>query len=305
MDEIEKYALVARTISTQYNFDVIHAHDWLTFRAGMEAQKLTGRPLVVHVHATEYDRAGKGGNALVREIEREGMMAADLVLAVSERTRQIAIKEYDIPETKIEVVHNGIMPSAKQKIKFSTPVASHIVSFLGRVTYQKGPLFFVEAARKVLEQFPEAHFLVAGSGDLLPKMIERVAQLRLSNNFHFTGFVKGDQIEKIWAMTDVYVMPSVSEPFGITPLEAIQAGVPVIISNQAGVSEVMPHAIKVDFWNTEAMAEAICSVLRYKGLSTTLKKNSIKAIKNISWEKAAKKIKTLYDELANQTRNSA
>ncbi|WP_276374139.1 glycosyltransferase [Chryseolinea sp. H1M3-3] len=305
LDEVDKYALVAGTISDQYDFDVIHAHDWLTFRAGIEAKKRSGKPLIVHVHATEYDRAGKNGDAFIMEVERAGMMEADLVVAVSERTKSIAVAEYQIPPAKIEVVHNGIIASEKPSNNFSIPIGSHVITFLGRITYQKGPLFFVEAARKVLEEFPDAHFVAGGSGDLFPAMVERVAQLRMSTNFHFTGFVKGEQVNKLWSISDVYVMPSVSEPFGITPLEAIQAGVPVIISNQSGVGEVMPHAIKVDFWNTDALAEAICSVLKYKSLSKTLKKNSTNEIKNISWDKAAKKIKSLYYEFATKTRLSA
>ena len=302
LEEVEKYAIVARTISRQYYFNIIHAHDWMTFRAGIEAKKVSHKPLVVHIHATEFDRAGINGQQAVYDLEREGMMAADRVIAVSERTKSLAVLEYNIPEEKIVVVHNGISPAPQIARYENAPIGSHIVSFLGRVTYQKGPLYFVEAARKVLEQFPNAHFIVSGAGDLLPAMIERVAQLRISSNFHFTGFIAKVNVEKIWAMSDVYVMPSVSEPFGIAPLEAIQAGVPVIISNQAGVGEVMPHAIKIDFWNTSALAEAICSVLKYKSLSRTLKKNSNEEIKNISWTKASKKIKTLYYELTTKAR---
>lgn len=302
MDEVKKYATVGTAISKQYAFNVIHAHDWMTFKAGIAAKAESGRPLIVHIHATEFDRAGSNGKEEVYELEKEGMMAADRVIAVSERTKAIAVREYKIPDDKVLVVHNGISPSDDVPGNFSTPLGPHVITFLGRVTYQKGPLYFVEAARKVLEQFPSAHFLVAGSGDLLPAMIERVAQLRFGSNFHFTGFVKKENVEKIWSVSDVYVMPSVSEPFGITPLEAIQAGVPVIISNQAGVGEVMPHAIKVDFWDTGSLAEAICSVLKYKGLSKTLRKNSSDEIKNISWDKAAQKIKTLYYELTNKTK---
>lgn len=297
MQDVKTYSVVARTIAKENSFDAIHAHDWMTFPAAMEAKKVSGKPLVVHIHATEYDRAGENGNPAVYEIEREAMAFADYVLAVSQRTKDIAIERYNIPPEKVEVVHNGISPVVRSAASFSTPLGSHIITFLGRITFQKGPMFFVEAARKVLLKFPEAHFIVAGSGDLLPQMVERVAQLRISMNFHFTGFVKGNDIDKIWAVSDAYVMPSVSEPFGITPLEAIQAGVPVIISNQAGVSEVMPHAMKVDFWNTDALADAICSVLKYGSLSGMLKKNSNEEIKKITWSKAAKKIKHIYDEL--------
>lgn len=299
IEEVERYGIVARTIAAENIFDIIHAHDWMTFPAGMEAKKISGKPLVLHIHATEFDRAGDNGNPKVYKIEREGMEFADRLVAVSQRTKDIAVSQYQIPEEKIEVVHNGISPVKQNDSNFSLPLGSHMISFLGRITYQKGPLYFVEAARKVLLKFPNAHFVVAGAGDLLPVMIERVAQLRISSNFHFTGFVKGEHVDKIWSISDVYVMPSVSEPFGITPLEAIQAGVPVIISNQAGVSEVMPHAIKVDFWNTDALADAICSILKYGSLSGTLKKNSNEEIKNITWLNAAKKIKNLYHELIN------
>jgi glycogen synthase len=305
MEEVEKYTVVAQTICRQHSFNIIHAHDWMTFRAGIEAKKISGKPLVVHIHATEFDRAGNNGQRAVYEIEREGMMAADRVVAVSERTKAIAVREYQVPDNKILVVHNGISPVDQGTQNCSVRLGSHIISFLGRITYQKGPLYFVEAARKVLQQFPNAHFVVAGAGDLLPNMVERVAQLRISNNFHFTGFIKKENVERIWSISDVYVMPSVSEPFGITPLEAIQAGVPVIISNQAGVSEVMPHAIKINFWDTGALAEAICSVLKYKSLSRTLKKNSYEEIKNISWSKAANKIKNLYYELTSKNRRHA
>ena len=300
-DEVSKYALVARVIAAQYTFDVIHAHDWMTFPAGIEAKRVSGKPLIVHVHATEYDRAGQNGDPSVCAIERKGMHEADHIVAVSQRTKTIVVSQYGVLPQKIEVIHNGILPAGKSSANFAIPIGSCIITFLGRITYQKGPMYFVEAARKVVQQFPDAHFVLAGAGDLLPQIINRVAQLRLSNNFHFTGFIKGEQVNKIWAISDVYVMPSVSEPFGITPLEAIQAGVPVIISNQTGVSEVMPHAIKVDFWDTQALAEAICSVLKYKSLSNTLKKNSKKEIKNITWDKAATKIKTLYHELTNPT----
>jgi glycogen(starch) synthase len=185
------------------------------------------------------------------------------------------------------------------------PVGSHIVTFLGRITHQKGPLFFVEAARKVLYQVPNAHFVVAGAGDLLPLMIERIAQLKMSAHFHFTGFLKGKEIDRVWSMSNVYVMPSVSEPFGIAPLEAIQAGVPVIISNQSGVAEVMPHAIKVDFWNSQELAAAICSVLKYKSLSKTLAQNSAKEIGDITWDTAARKLTQLYHELTTTDQRCA
>jgi glycogen(starch) synthase len=298
LQEVEQYAKVAEQIAKDFSFDVIHAHDWMTYPAGIAAKKISGKPLVVHVHATEYDRSGEYVDARVRTIEYNGMKQADRVITVSEWTKKTTVERYHIPEEKVDVVHNGIILKDKPNVIFKSPLKKFpIVTFLGRITHQKGPLFFVEAARKVLEQIPDARFIVAGAGDLLPAMIQRTAQLKISSKFHFTGFLKGKDIDKIWSMSNVYVMPSVSEPFGIAPLEAIQAGVPVIISKQSGVSEVMPHTIAVDFWNTTALANAICGVLHYKSLHNTLKKNGEAEIKNITWEKAAKKLNDLYHDL--------
>lgn len=303
IEEVKRFAQVGAAIANEFEFDVIHAHDWMTYLAGIAAKKISGKPLVVHVHATEYDRSGEYVDEQVHAIEHQGMAEADCVVTVSNWTKQVALKRYKVPTDKVQVVHNGIVPKAKQTMMFTPPpVGSHMVTFFGRITHQKGPLYFVEAARKVLNEMPDTHFVVAGSGDMLPAMIERIAQLRMSSHFHFTGFLRGKDIEKVWSMSDVYVMPSVSEPFGIAPLEAIQAGVPVIISNQSGVAEVMPHAMKVDFWNTDELAESICSVLKYKSLSRTLALNSAKEIEEITWDSAAKKLNLLYHELTESQR---
>jgi len=304
LQEVERYAQVAKEIARRNSFDVIHTHDWMTFPAGIAARKVSKKPLIAHVHSTEVDRSGANVNPDVFKIEKEGMQQADRVVAVSQWTKNIAINYYQIDESKIDVVHNGIAPRPNTTVSaFTPPISLPIVTFLGRITQQKGPMYFVEAARKVHDQFPDVHFVVVGSGDQLPLMLERIAQVRLSGYFHFTGFIKGEDIDRIWAISNVYVMPSVSEPFGIAPLEAIQAGVPVILSKQAGVSEVMPHAIKVDFWDSDALADAICNVLRYKSLANTLKKNSAEEIKTITWDKAAKKIINLYYELSNRHEN--
>lgn len=305
LEEVKRYAQVGGEIAKQFDFDVIHAHDWMTYLAGIAAKKVSGKPLIVHVHATEYDRSGENIDPQVHAVEHQGMAEADLVVAVSNWTKKIVTDKYHLPEHKVKVVHNGIMPRSKETPEPTMPpVGSHIVTFLGRITHQKGPLFFVEAARKVLNKMPNVHFVIAGSGDLMPLMIERIAQLRMSSHFHFTGFLKGNDIEKVWALSNVYVMPSVSEPFGIAPLEAIQAGVPVIISNQSGVAEVMPHAIKVDFWNSDELAASICSILKYKSLSTTLAKNSAAEIREITWNEAARKLKKLYHELTTSNLDS-
>lgn len=297
MGEVKRYADVARVIAMDHSFDAIHAHDWMTFPAGIAVKRASGRPLIVHIHSTEFDRSGECVNEEVYRMELQGMMAADRIITVSNWTKQIVMSRYHMPEEKIQVIYNGIQPR-RPPAKFSFPdIGSHFVTFLGRITRQKGPGYFVEAAHKVLKEFPQAHFIVAGAGDLLPQIIERVAQLNMSASFHFTGFLSGPQVDQIWTLTDVYVMPSVSEPFGIAPLEAIQRGVPVILSNQSGVSEVMPHAIKVDFWNTKALAAAICSVLRYESLSQVLRKNSKASVRHLTWDKAARDVKALYHEL--------
>jgi glycogen(starch) synthase len=300
LEEVARYANVASAISDKYSFDVIHAHDWMTYPAGIAAKKKSKKPLVVHVHATEYDRAGENMCPTVYRIEKEGMEAADKIVAVSKWTKDILVNHYKINKRKIKVVHNGVTPYESKIHRTKSPLGSHIVTFLGRITHQKGPKYFVEAAQKVLEVFPDAHFVMAGSGDLFPQIIERVAQLKLSSQFHFTGFLKKHEIHQLLSYTNVYVMPSVSEPFGITPLEAIQAGIPVIISNQSGVAEVMPHALKTDFWNSDAIADAICGVLKYESLSNVLKKNGKKEIENITWQIASQKLKKIYHELTKE-----
>jgi glycogen synthase len=298
--EVERYAEMASEIAKEYSFNVIHAHDWLTYPAGIAAKKMSGKPLVVHVHATEYDRAGESIDERVYGMERAGMENADCVIAVSQLTKNIIVSRYHIHAGKVKVVHNGVMPrknSAHTALPF---IGKQVITFLGRVTHQKGPSYFVEAANKVLQKFPNAHFVMAGSGDLLPKMMRRVAALKMSSHFHFTGFLTSNKVEQVWAISNVFVMPSVSEPFGIAPLEAMMAGVPVIISNQSGVAEVVEHAIKVDFWDTEALASAICNLLAHKSLTNTIKRRGETEIKKINWHRAAKKINKIYHELTSE-----
>ncbi len=301
LQEVERYAIVAKQIAIRNSFDIIHAHDWLTYPAAIEAKNISGKPLVVHVHATEYDRSGENADQRVCTIERNGLEQADRIIAVSQLTKNIIVSRYNIPFSKVEVVHNGVTP--RQSNIEATPSlhGKQVVTFLGRITQQKGPSYFVEAAHKVLTKFPDVHFVMAGSGDMLPKMVKLVATLRMSAHFHFTGFLTNSKVNQIWSMSDVYVMPSVSEPFGITPLEAMMAGVPVIISNQSGVAEVVQHAIKIDFWDTDALANAICNLLAHKSLINTIKTKSEIEIKKINWDKAAKRTKTLYNELTIQS----
>ncbi len=299
LEEVARYALVGAQIARDNHFDVIHAHDWLTYAAGIAAKQATGKPLVVHMHATEFDRSGEHVNQRVYDIERSGMVAADRVITVSNLTRNIVIDKYGIDPAKVFTVHNAVEPTEQQIdiSQFQKNVPEKIVTFLGRVTFQKGPEYYIEAAYKVLQRDPNVRFVMAGSGDLLEKMIRRVAQLKISTRFHFTGFLRGENVDRMFAMSDVYVMPSVSEPFGISPLEAMRTNVPVVISKQSGVAEVLQHALKVDFWDIDAMADAIYALLQYKSLSQMFARYGAIEVDNLKWEHAAKHIKAVYEQV--------
>lgn len=297
MQEVSRYALVASSIATSNTFDVIHAHDWLTYPAGIAAKKISGKPLVVHVHATEFDRSGENVNQPVYDIERQGMTEADLVITVSNLTRQIVIDKYGVAPEKVITVHNAVEPVDRPELDGVTKhVKEKVVTFLGRVTYQKGPDYFVEAAYKVLQRDANVRFVMAGSGDLLNRMIRRVAQLKIATKFHFTGFLAGPEVDTMFAMSDVYVMPSVSEPFGISPLEAMRSNVPVVISKQSGVAEVLQHALKVDFWDVDALADAIYGILHYEGLSKMFIRYGKTEVDNLIWENAAINILNVYNK---------
>lgn len=297
MEEVSRYALVASSLASANDFDVIHAHDWLTYPAGIAAKKISGKPLVVHVHATEFDRSGENVNQPVYDIERQGMTEADEVITVSNLTRQIVIDRYGIPAEKVFTVHNAVEPVDRPEMEGVTKhVKEKIVTFLGRVTYQKGPDYFVEAAYKVLKRDSNVRFVMAGSGDLLNRMIRRVAQLKIATKFHFTGFLSGTEVDTMFAMSDVYVMPSVSEPFGISPLEAMRSNVPVVISKQSGVAEVLQHALKVDFWDIDALADAIYGILHYDGLRKMFIRYGKSEVDNLLWENAAVNIIDVYNK---------
>ncbi len=300
MEEVARYAVVASQVAKDLEgqFDVIHAHDWLTYYAGIAAKKVSGKPLVVHIHATEYDRTGENVNTLVYGIEKEGMMAADRVCAVSNLTRKIVIDRYGIPEDKVITVHNGVkFKQVSEEESVEKNIDDKIVTFLGRITYQKGPDYFVEAAAKVLKKMDNVRFVMAGSGDMLNHVIRHVAKLGIADKFHFTGFLKGDDVKKMFAMSDIYIMPSVSEPFGISPLEAMRSNVPVIISKQSGVAEVLDNAIKVDYWDVDALADAIYSLLKYPALHKMMQERGGDEVNTLTWDNAATKIIDVYKSL--------
>jgi glycosyltransferase involved in cell wall biosynthesis len=296
MLEVSRYALIASSIASTNEFDVIHAHDWLTYPAGIAAKKISGKPLVVHVHATEFDRSGENINQNVYDIERKGMEAADMVITVSHLTRQIVIDRYGINPDKVVTVHNAVEPPENPAVLDAKKhVKEKVVTFLGRVTFQKGPDYFVEAANKVLQKDKNVRFVMAGTGDMLNRMIKRVAQLHISTQFHFTGFLKGDEVDTMFAMSDVYVMPSVSEPFGISPLEAMRSSVPVVISKQSGVAEVLRHALKVDFWDIDALSDSIYGLIHYDALSRMFIKLGKVEVDNMKWDDSAIKVRLVYE----------
>ena len=300
MEEVARYAMVGGTIAMTHKgeFDVIHAHDWLTYMAGIAAKRLSGKPLVVHVHATSFDRSSDNNiDTRVYDIEKRGMEAADRVITVSDLTRNIVITKYGIDPSKVVTVHNAVDFSGRSDIQVERGVKEKVVTFLGRITFQKGPEYFIEAAAKVLKKCKNVRFVMAGSGDMMNRSIRQVARLGISDRFHFTGFLRGAEVQKMFALSDVYVMPSVSEPFGISPLEAMRSGVPSVISRQSGAAEVLKYAIKVDFWDVDAMADEIYALLQYPALADFASKYGYDEVNTLKWNNAAAKIKSVYESV--------
>lgn len=300
MEEVARYAMVGGTIAMTHKgeFDVIHAHDWLTYMAGIAAKRLSGKPLVVHVHATSFDRSSDNNiDTRVYDIEKRGMEAADRVITVSDLTRNIVITKYGIDPSKVVTVHNAVDFSGRSEIQVERGVKEKVVTFLGRITFQKGPEYFIEAAAKVLKKCKNVRFVMAGSGDMMNCSIRQVARLGISDRFHFTGFLRGAEVQKMFALSDVYVMPSVSEPFGISPLEAMRSGVPSVISRQSGAAEVLKYAFKVDFWDVDAMADEIYALLQYPALADFASKYGYDEVNTLKWNNAAAKIKSVYESV--------
>ena len=296
MEEVSRYAMVAGAIAAEQQFDVIHAHDWLTYLAGIAAKRVSGKPLVIHVHATSFDR-GSADNIDTRvfAIEKQGMEEADKVITVSDLTRNIVINKYGIDPAKVVTVHTAVDFSGREKLEVTRGVKDKVITFLGRITFQKGPEYFIEAAAKVLKVCPDTRFVMAGSGDMMNRCIRYVAKLGIADRFYFTGFLRGDDVQKMFALSDVYVMPSVSEPFGISPLEAMKTDVPTIISKQSGVAEVLKYAIKVDFWDVNALADAMYGLLKYPALSRLAAEKGREEVDNLKWDSAAVKVKRVYE----------
>jgi glycogen synthase len=298
--QIHRYSSLACHISRQETFDVIHAHDWMTYPAGVAVATMSGKPLVVHVHSTEFDRSGEHINQWVYEVERFGMLHADRVITVSKFTKHICMQRYGVPESKLSVVYNGVEQSMNAPdIKIKRNKGERIVLFLGRITMQKGPEYFVAAARKVLEMREDVKFIMAGSGDMFTRTIELAAGMGIGHKVLFTGFLRGADVDRAFEMADLYVMPSVSEPFGLSPLEAMMHKVPVIISRQSGVAEILRHALKVDFWDIDEMANKIIAVLRHRPLRRCLGLNGAGEAAQISWKNSAAACSEIYKKLVD------
>lgn len=294
----------ATVLAMRKEFDIIHAHDWLTFRAALRIKWQTGKPLVVHIHSIERDRAGgEPGNSLVREIEGQTMLMADQVIAVSERTKQAIIEDYDISADRIQVIHNSIDPDLfaplelrndYQYLEQMKAYGWQVVVNVGRITVQKGLPFLVRAAAKVIEKQPKTFFLFVGSGEQRDELLELAADLNIADKVIFAGFQRGKRWRDAYDIADLFVMPSVSEPFGLAPLEAIGHGTPVLVSRQSGVAEVLRNCLKVDYWDVDEMSNQIVSVLQNTSLKRELAINSAVELSRFSWENAANGLMSLY-----------
>ena len=296
--EVQRYAHQATVIAKDYSYDIIHAHEWLTALAGIEAKKISGKPFVFHVHALESDRNPHAPNPATQSIEKMGLDAADLIMAVSDYTKNRIMQEYKISAEKIVVIYNG--HSGNINPPFNVPMSSNgrfIVLFLGRITEQKGPHYFIKAAEKILSVRQDIDFIVAGEGDQLPYAIETCARLGISSHVHFTGFLDRNEVSKFYQLSDVYVMPSTSEPFGLVCLEAIAHDVPVVISKQSGVSEVLTHSFKVDYWDTDQLAEKIMALLDYPAIKKEMLPHAKRELSELTWDAAANKILSNYTKL--------
>lgn len=297
--EINNFSIIAGVVARAQEFDIIHAHDWLTYPAGIHAKQVSGKPLCIHVHATDFDRSRGQVNPTVYKIEKDGMDNADCIMCVSELTRQTVINHYHQDPRKCVAMHNAVYP-LDDDIKAIVPQKNpkeKVVTYLGRITMQKGPEYFVEAAALVLQRTRNIRFCMAGSGDMMDAMIKLAAQKGIADRFHFPGFQRGRQVYECYKNSDVFVMPSVSEPFGIAPLEAMQCGCPSIISKQSGCGEILEKLIKVDYWDIQAMADAIYSICTNESLYNYLRDEGIREVDEITWEKVGLRIRKHYDRL--------
>ncbi|MGM5482099.1 MAG: glycosyltransferase family 4 protein [Nanobdellota archaeon] len=298
-EEIKRYADKVKTIASVDDYDIIHAHDWMTYKAGIKAKEETGKPLIVHIHATEFDRTCGNPSQKVYDIEREGFHAAERIIAVSNFTKQKVVENYGVPEEKIDVVHNGVeFNDYKSTSEREAKKAGKTVLYLGRMTMQKGPEYFLQAAKKVVEYDNSVRFIMAGGGDMETTLIEKAAEMGISKNLLFAGFLRGKEIDKAYKMANLYVMPSVSEPFGITPLEAMRNNTPCIISKTSGVSEVLQNCFKVDFWDINMTSNLIIAALNYNTMHKTITQGGYEEAHSQNWDSAATRCVEIYKSLS-------
>lgn len=303
-DEVIRYGMKAQKLARKLDFDIIHAHEWLSFAAGLAAKRVSGKPLVVHVHATEFDRSGwQGVNPQVYNLEKEAFEQADCIIAVSQYTKNIIVDHYGIRADKIFVVHNGITPEEAQGPSNEPNIlelkrkGNKMVLFVGRLTLHKGPDFFLRAAQKVVQYIPNVIFVIAGSGEMEHQLINEVAALGIGDKVFFTGFLRGDELKRLYKSADLCVFPSISEPFGLTTLESLINGTPVLVSKQSGVSEILSHTLKADFWDVDDIVDKILAVLQYGPLMESLSKNGNREANGITWKKAAEKCIAVYKRM--------
>ncbi|HAA11603.1 MAG TPA: glycosyltransferase family 1 protein [Cytophagales bacterium] len=298
IDKVRFYTRHVLSMAEEKDFDIIHAHDWMTFPAALELKLATGKPLVLHVHSLDYDRGGPELKNWIYSLEKEVLQEADKIVAVSHYTASILREHYDVAADKIQAVYNGIEPREAYKKKKGFP--EKLVLFLGRVTGQKGPEIFLEVAEKVYRRYPEVRFVMAGTGDKLKRLIEAGAYTEVGHRFHFTGFLDREQVADLLAMSDVYCMPSVSEPFGLSALEAAQFNIPMVLSSQSGVSEVMPGALTADHWDTDEMSEQIIDILTNESMGRLLVEQNKEALEGLTWDRAGEQLLKLYENILEE-----
>lgn len=291
--QIRRYVRAAILLVRKIKPNLVHAHDWMTFPAGNAAASMAGVPFFAHIHSIEKDRSGGSPNSVIVETEQIYLNRADAIIAVSNFTKEAIRTQYQMDPSKIFTVYNGVV-LPKKVIKAKKTIQSKVVLFLGRVTPQKGPEFFVRAAAKIAVKFPDVKFVIAGSGDLFESMIELAADLGIGKHFHYTGFLNREQVNEMYQISDLFVLPSVSEPFGISPLEAVSYNVPVIISRQSGISETIENCIKVDFWNVEELSNAMDDLLSHPAKAHAMAEKALVEATEVTWEKAAKDLEILY-----------
>lgn len=296
MEEVYGFSQRVAQLASRLDFDVIHAHDWMTYPAGVVASRLSGKPLVAHVHSLEYDRSGQSVHPTIHGIERLGIENSGAVIAVSAYTRSVVIDQHPVEGRRVFVVHNGVSGKYRRSLRkrVEKKQRGKTVLFLGRITFQKGPDYFVEAAARVIRHIPEVKFVIAGTGDMLPQLVGRVGDMGLQNHFAFPGFLSGSDVERMMRHADLYVMPSVSEPFGISALEAISCDTPCLISKQSGVGEVLRHALKVDFWDVNRMADLMINALLYPSMCYEMVRNASREAQRLRWGPAARRTLEVY-----------